>query len=151
MREFVVPVCQSMFHAHPSAQSITYAVAQYWNDEADHAVHSHFSVSTARNPSWREAHDDHEANFEGTYSWDHRPKDRSELDDNSTMITAFASYCEEEGSQEDEVAEAYTPYALVRRVVLPGSKSDIDVSVEIVGRMFRPEWEDSWHDEEDDE
>lgn len=147
MREHVVPACRKMFAAHPSAASITYAVGQYWSDEADDAVHGEFVLSRERDPRWPECCDDGTEEFRGVWAHDFVPFN-SGLDDNSTMITAFASFCIEERSQDDSTAEAHTPYAVIRRA--PGP--EVDVTVEIVGQMHRPEWEDSWRgDDEVDE
>lgn len=147
LREFVVPVCVNIFAAHPTAQSVTLSVGQYWNDEADDAVHDSLAVSRSRDPQWPAVCDEHDEHFEGVYAWEYRPDNTAGLDDNSTMITAFASFCVEESSQEVATAESHTPYAVIRR----GQGAGVDVTVEIVGQMHRPEWEDMWHDGEEED
>ncbi len=140
MREHVVPACVKMFAAHPTANAIVFAVAQYWADEAADAVHDAFVLSTSRDPSWPACCEENDEVFDHPYASEFVGY-ASGLNDNSTMITAFASFCAEESSQEAETAQAYTPYAVVRRV--PGSGSTVEVSVEITGQMHRPEWEDA--------
>jgi hypothetical protein len=52
-------------------------------------------------------------------------------DENWDAIPAFAAFCREGSHQGMSVAEAYTPYAVLRRC-------GDDVSIEIVGQMLRP-------------
>lgn len=61
------------------------------------------------------------------------------LDDNTDMIVAFASYCEEASDQEQPSWRSHTPYCLIRR---PAQGQQPEALV--VGRMHRPEWEDRW-------
>jgi hypothetical protein len=77
---------------------------------------------------WEEAH---QRAFGGRPPW--------VLDDNTDMIVAFASYCEEESDQEQPSWRAHTPYGLIRRPA-EGAEARLDV----VGRMHRPEWENRW-------
>lgn len=59
------------------------------------------------------------------------------LDENSTAITAFASFCIPGCDQEMPPAESQTPYAIGWR----GATADV-VVVDIVGHMHQPQWED---------
>ncbi|HSC88125.1 MAG TPA: hypothetical protein VLC09_12670 [Polyangiaceae bacterium] len=63
----------------------------------------------------------------------------SVLDENSDMIVAFASYCQEVSDQEQPSWRSHTPYGLIRRPI--GEESP---SFEVIGRMHRPQWEDRW-------
>ena len=61
------------------------------------------------------------------------------LDDNTDMIVAFASYCREVSDQEQPSWRSHTPYGLIRRP-LDGELP----TFEVIGQMYRPEWEDRW-------
>jgi len=151
MREHVVPACTAMFAAHPTANAIVFAVAQYWADEANDAVHGQFVVSASRDPAWPSCCIESEEVFGSPYAGDFVGYD-SGLNDNSTMITAFASCCVAESDQEAEVAAAYTPYAVIRRVPgAAGGEGSVGVSVEVIGQLHRPEWEDVWVGDPGDE
>lgn len=160
-----LPIAKHVFAKEPRANSLIFAVAQFWADEADDAVHSEIVISSAVNPTWPECYS-HEHNAfasEGEDSYDalegqwqilsaatdQLPADRRFTDSNGEMIPAFAAFTKEECTQEDDPAEAFLPYAIARR-------SGGDVAIEIVGKMLRPEWEDNWDvgfykDDEEDE
>lgn len=59
--------------------------------------------------------------------------------DNGEVIPAFAAFCREGAHQEMSIAEAYAPYAILRRC-------GDDIAIEIVGQMLRP-WLDGIHPE----
>lgn len=50
VREQIVPVIRRAFEAHPTLQSATLLVAQYWNDEANDAVHCDLFFSELDTP-----------------------------------------------------------------------------------------------------
>jgi hypothetical protein len=50
MREQIVPVIRRAFDAHPTLQTATLLVAQYWNDEANDAVHCDLFFSELDTP-----------------------------------------------------------------------------------------------------
>jgi hypothetical protein len=149
------PAAARIFAALPEVQSVVFAVAQYWNDEAADQVHWRELPSLERDPRWpemltrplyeSEGDDFLAAEFvrrlpptpEG-----HPATDISDLTrplpwlDEDKVITAFASCCTEGCHQEMSVAEAYRPYAIARR---DGNQG---VAIEVVGRVIRPEWED---------
>lgn len=50
IREQIVPVLRSAFEAHPTLQSATLLVAQYWCDEANDAVHCDLVFSELETP-----------------------------------------------------------------------------------------------------
>ena len=62
------------------------------------------------------------------------------LDDNTDMIVAFASYSREVSDQEQPSWRSHTPYGLVRRPLAGESPA-----FEVIGPMYRPQWEDRWH------
>lgn len=51
VREQIVPVIRRAFDAHPTLQSATLLVAQYWNDEANDAVHCDLFFSELDTPN----------------------------------------------------------------------------------------------------
>lgn len=129
-------------------QTVGFFVAQYWNDEADDAVHGDvrygFDVDVdgaSLRDTWY-SDDDH--NADGGADDDARQafnaafRDASpHFNSNDEMITAFAAYATE--SSQDE--PAYTPYCLWHR------NDDGSFRRSVVGVMHRPEWEDqtpSW-------
>jgi hypothetical protein len=61
------------------------------------------------------------------------------LADDSEMIVAFASYCQEASDQEQPSWRSHRPYCLLRR-----PHAGEPLAVERVGTMVRPEWEDCW-------
>ncbi len=130
---------------HPEIRSAMLTVAQYWADEADDAVHATVVFSMRETPfwphrcSWEEDEDDAGGGPTlspadlcsscGDYGW-------PPFDENGDAITAFQSCCREDGSQDSAVAEAYLPYAVVRR------GKDDTLETEIVGGPIR-----AWLDE----
>lgn len=153
----LVPLSKRVFAARRDVQSVVLAVAQYWADEADDAVHLRIIPCVVPDPSWPSCLQNNpyvlvEEYFGNTYEmlsedaddlvgWQAR-EDLPTLDDNTSAITAFASCCGEEGSQEDPMSIAYEPYAVARR-------AQTGVEIEIVGKVQRPEWEDRVVDEDD--
>jgi hypothetical protein len=176
LRWFVAPFARAVFHRVPAVQSIVFAVAQYWNDEASDATHHVLVPTDQRDPTWPEclsyAHNKlvpvelpynfaelseeqqqwareealAQANDGANYSryaienGEHGAAFTfvaslfgagSFLDDNWTFPLAFASFCKPSASQDMDVRDAYTPYAIVRR-------EPRDVSLEIVGVPLNP-------------
>jgi hypothetical protein len=150
MDEYVIPLVRIGFRKYPQLRSATLLVAQYWNDEADDAVHDYFIFSVLDTPDLEAAAKAEEDYLEDTINMPRFGEDpylagdaRDELEkegyrcywhDNGDAIPAFAAFCCEGAHQELSVAEAYTPYAILRR-------SNDDITVEIVGQMLR-----SWLD-----
>lgn len=144
MREYFSPLAKELFARLPEVQCVAYAVAQYWCDEAVDAVHEEFRTFLVRDPlppyeseagdalrmerAFPECADDG-----GIYAFRGRwPR----LLENTTAITAFASFCPEQGTIDDPSTLLSAVYALARR----GAAGDIEI--EVVGAMLRPEWED---------
>lgn len=138
------PMARVAFEARSEINSMILGVAQYWNDEADDAVHCAMHYSRRRTPVWPHecGYGDNAGNEHATdyCRWcggeDRIPghPDQPEWipwDDNGSAIPAFEAYCREDCHQEMSTGEAYIPYAIVRR----------GGGVEIVGRPVRP-----WHD-----
>lgn len=152
--EIVARIAQGVgrvFDKHPELRSALMLVSQYWNDEADDAVHCDFIFSKLATPNLKAAdkawveeedtvnlpeglsHMDLAWTVEG-YDWD----------DNGESIPLFAAFTKEDCDQEMSVMEAGAPYAVFRR-------SSLGVETEVVGEMRRP-WLDgvtpSWEQED---
>lgn len=143
MRERFVPLAKEMFARMPEVQCIAYTIGQYFCDEAEDAVHEEIATFLERDPKWPDAFDQEadEARKERAFAthvegFDEFVDNLPTLDENSSAITAFASHCRELGDQEQPFTESHVVYAWARRAV--GG----EVVVEVVGAMFRPEWED---------
>lgn len=156
---YIRPIARLFFAGCEKAQSLVFAVAQYWDDEADDAVHSTFVGSSEKNPTWPEC-----LNYQhnslliargdsGSYA-NPKPTARNaleralctvtgnsyeHLDDNGTGIIAFAPYTPEGGDQNQSTADNYAPFVIARRPDNP----DDDVSIEIVGHVHKPHFVDS--------
>lgn len=152
MHQRFLPFARRIFDLLPDVHSVVYAVGQYWNDEAADAVHEIMAPSLDRDPKWPEILRPPLYECEG-FAWladdvDARIPTPSGpglfrlgsefpgLDDNGSMITAFAGFCPEGCDQEMPDGESHVPYAIARR----GAGGAVDL--QIVGVLSRPEWED---------
>lgn len=144
MEESIFPYVKKVFKQYPEFKSALMMVAQYWNDEADDAVHNEIIFSELDEPDIKAVDDAREKDKHDEINWASKKssiycfepdiKDKLDIykwDDNYDAIPAFAAYCSEGASQEDSLLEAYLPYALIKRV-------DNDISVKIVGEKIRP-------------
>jgi uncharacterized protein (TIGR02996 family) len=139
IRDILLPIADAVFAARKDVNSVILAVAQYWNDEADDAVHETIHYSRRHTPIWPHecahfAEEPTEPSSADFCRWcgGQMPGHPSNLgwvpwDDNGSAITAFEAYCREGCDQNMSTVEAYLPYAVVRR----GS------GVEIVGKPVR--------------
>ena len=132
------PLAAQLFRQSADIQSVTLAVAQYWDDEAHDAVHTEILPATGRDPGWPIASEvramlaAHLALHGRSYS--------AHYGDNYDLIVAFAAYCRPSCHQEMSIEEAYTPYAIARRA------ADADgIVLEVVGRRQQPGWEDRFY------
>ena len=130
---------QKLFVAKPQLRSAMLSVAQYWNDEADDAVHAFLVASERSTPLWPHIC------AESSWNEDNPESVAGELcrscgsglgyfpyDSNGSSIPVFAPYCNFDGSQEESRADNYTPLAVARR-------TGDGVAVELVGTLHRPE------------
>lgn len=124
--------------------SVLLCVAQYWDDEADDAVHPMLVASRFERPSWPHICPEWD---EGEYPESTREggADQDQAceycgrdvpyvtgwNDNGWAIAAFEPWCREGATQNDEPADAYLPYAVARQVAG-------EVRVEVVGKPVRP-------------
>jgi hypothetical protein len=164
-RDYLVPLARALFELEPRCQSMLVTVGQYWCDEATDAVHCHQIACLDRDPEWPAAAQARpgalgDPDPELFTQHDGEPWDlqmvqdvllekasekafgkrwASTLDDNTDMIVAFASYCKEVSDQEQPDWVSHVPYAVVRRPEAGG-----EPKLEVIGQMYRPQWEDRW-------
>jgi hypothetical protein len=142
----IVPLIRAGFDKYPQLQSAMLLVAQYWDDEADDAVHYDLIFSVLPTPVTNvelgdtdDYVDDNPVNLPGLpSSYEIYSPACSQIkyneyywQDNENAVATFAAYCKEGGSQDMDYSEAYTPYAVFRR-------QEGDIEIEIVGTMLRP-------------
>jgi hypothetical protein len=127
------------FAREPKWNSVLMCVAQYWNDEANDAVHCELIASTRLTPTWAFDIDDDD---EGRTPTNAAPIEDARIstwnleesvgnfpiDNNSTAVRPFQALCREGSSQESNYADAYLPAYVFRR----------DGSVHFVGEIVRP-------------
>jgi len=154
IRNEVVPMIKSVFEKFPRIKAVVFLTAQYWDDEADDAVHPLFLLCKNENPDldlWFEHPYDNsdflfmdetvDKNLEemfDVFRW-HGPGGWQE---NYDSIPLFAAFCKEGAWQDEDYADSYLPYAIFRRGL------NNSVTTEVVGKMIRPwldgvmpEWE----------
>jgi hypothetical protein len=136
IQQWVLPAIRAQFVTRPELQSATMLVAQFWNDEADDAVHCSVVYSILATPDVAAA-----AKAEDDDSDDavNLPKGVAQYDldsvrhwdSNNEAIPRFAAFTKEDCDQEMTMGESYVPYAIFRR-------RGGDVAIETVGTMLRP-------------
>lgn len=129
-----------MFKAYPALRCIGFYVAQYYDDEANDAVHYQFVFSVLPVPDMLAAdlantgdgldHVNH-AGIDDKEALATQHFSDSEWESNAGAIAAFAAYCKEGGDQQGRFSDVYTPYAYFRR-------GPSGLSIEIVGVPLRP-------------
>ncbi|MBJ6764444.1 hypothetical protein JGU66_27045 [Myxococcaceae bacterium JPH2] len=134
----VEPLVLDHFQKHPRLRSATLLVAQYWNDEADDAVHHRLLFSERETPDTEAAFRDEEN--DGTNFATPPGEERWEAEaqrhvfcwpDNHEAIPLFAPFTREDCEQDMKPHESFTPYAIFRR-------TDTGLAIELVGQMLRP-------------
>lgn len=146
----VVPTVKANFSTYPQLKSATLFVAQYWNDEANDAVHCRMVYSVLHTPDLEAA-----TKAQGEYALDivnlpelsdedgelrnqifYPPsKDGEKVYcwlENGDAIPAFAAFCEEDCHQDMIGIEAYSPYAIFRCL------NNDDIEIEVIGVQVRP-------------
>lgn len=138
-RKLIVQICdgiQGVFDEHPQIRSADLYIAQYWNDNASDEVHARLVYSVHEHPMLPDDLRDFWFHSSDTINLPDRleHKDLFQIDDYwesmRTAVTAFACYCEEDGSQHRDGLDGYSCYARFTR-------SD-GVATEIVGIKHRP-------------
>lgn len=138
LKEHVEPKVRKYFQRYPTLRSATLLVAQFWNDEADDAVHDRLIFSELETPDLRAASD-----FD---DWDivNLPDAPDEdflravqfqyieqWHSNNDAIPLFAAFTREGCDQGMDLDKSFTPYAHFRR-------SGAELLTEVVGVMLRP-------------
>src|SRR5688572_28632414 len=120
--------------ARPNVRSAILTFAQYWNDNADDEVHVRAFASEQRAPDWPHRCPDGEPieapskTFCRYCSGDAIPYLKWGYGE---LVPAFEAYCHERGTQGNDDADNYRPFALARR---DGDR----IEVEMIGRLVRP-------------
>jgi hypothetical protein len=142
----IVPKIKVVFDKYPQLRSAMLLVAQYWDDEADDAVHYEIVFSVLPTPALgiklveNDDYDEYDpVNLPGLPSLYrisseayHKVEDEEYAwRDNGNAVATFAAYCKEGCHQEMDYLEAYTPYAVFRW-------KEADIEIEVVGTMLRP-------------
>ena len=142
-----VPYVEAIFKEEPTFNSAYMLVAQYWNDEADDAVHDRFLFSKLEKPDLEAAFksieferddDSDQVNLDGRSHEDieceyYKLADSASWwDENDSAIPLFAAFCKEDCHQEMECGEAYTPIVLFQR------NEDNSVKWTFIGEKLRP-------------
>jgi hypothetical protein len=151
IRDEIERQVKAAFKKYDRLQSAMFAIAQFWADEANDAVHYELIFSILETPVFPNGIEDdyYESDLvnlpelpssQGILAFVENPY----WDDNGEAIPAFAAFCKEDSHQEMDGLEAFTPYAVFRR------KGE-NIEMEIVGEMLRP-WLDGvkpedWEDE----
>ncbi len=112
LQDELEPWLDKHFKDHPEHQSVLAAVAQYWADEADDAVHLTLLASKSAVPDFFSSEWDEGAKGDTVgVGWSNRPS----WDDNGLSIRSFQGLCGEGGSQELPSSDQAEPFLLAQR------------------------------------
>lgn len=143
LEEKIIPVLKkTYFDKHPEIKSAMLCVAQYWDDEADDAVHASFIISELDEPDFDGARSDYDEDAaehptdtnlptlkvlkEKDLSVDYSiarfygmdfPTDQDRWgtwEDNGEAITLWSAWAEE-GDQNSDFHDNYSPAVLIKR------------------------------------
>lgn len=139
LRQVLVEECEDVaqrtFKEHRALNSIALLVAQYWDDEADDAVHGRFLCSELETPDVEAALRAYDDDYDDTdyvnlpsFTRAGRPEIYPKWNANGAGIPAFAAYCTEGGDQCSPARDNYSLYAIFYR----------DGRVKTVGTKVRP-------------
>lgn len=144
LTEIVLPAVQQHFDRTPDMQSAMFLVAQFYNDNAEDAVHDHLLFSQLISPdlqafyqAWQDFVPDQvnggiSTNPEGPESLEfHLSGAGFYWDSNGLAIPAFAAYCREGANQNMDYEDTCNPYAIFR-------KTADGIAVEVIGECLRP-------------
>lgn len=139
-------VAVELFRQKPELRSVMFAVAQYWNDQADDEVHDFLVASPREVPVWPHFCDDGYTGLGEPTPGELCHDCSYPLGYVSVGVRAFERFCHEYGSQDRHSGGNYLPYAIARR----GGGGDGDVRIDVVGKLVRPA-QDMISDEPDTE
>lgn len=121
--------------AQPETRSLLFALAQFWNDQADDEMHELVIASPRDVPAWP-----HYCEMYGDTPGLVTPGDRcagcSDVDGIAVSPDVFARFCHEYGSQDRDDGENFTPFAIARR---RGEGAAADFEIEVIGKLWRPD------------
>ncbi len=136
----LVPVLENRFQRFPQLHSAALFVGQFWNDEAEDAVHLDWIFSVLGTPDWGSAFEDRDYPEDPVNlpdlppHWDlawEKAGASFPYDDNGLAIPLFASFCKEGANQGMDFKDAYSLFAIFR-------KTESGIEIEYCGEMFRP-------------
>jgi uncharacterized protein (TIGR02996 family) len=135
--EHLRTLARRAFEKRPETRSLLFAVAQYWNDQADDEVHD-FLVSSPRDvPAWPHFCEMYDEDGGLATPGEHCNQSCDlELGGIGVWPETWARFCHESGSQDRNDGENFTPYAIARR---RGDGDQLDFEVEVIGKLWRPE------------
>ena len=136
----ITPFIEDNFSKFPWIQAATLFVAQYWNDEAEDAVHYEVLWSQLTEPPFNRGTfppdfnvwDPDPTNLPTGMHSSHQHGYVAQWDSNGIAIPLFAAYCKEDCHQEMDFAECYSPLIEFTRA------SDGSIERKFVGSKIRP-------------
>lgn len=148
----IQPFVKQVFEKIPECNSVLFFVAQYWDDESVDVVHYKIILSTelVLNMSLFESNmgnidtDNHNLKnskyceyyyyvYGDNKVLEYLNSLYQDWDSNGQCISAFASYCQDGGSQNFEnILYSYSLYSIFKRT------QDNNSEMEVVGKMHRP-------------
>lgn len=152
IKDIIIPEIKGTLKKNKVINSAIFMVAQYWNDEAGDAVHYQIIYSELDEPnliaaSRFEKKDKHDKvnlpniinEYNDYYCSLDSEKNNLILDertfkywpDNNDAIPAFACFCKEYCHQGMRTLEAYSPYALFKKINYD------EISIKIIGKKVR--------------
>lgn len=140
IEKMLIPVLENRFQRFPQLLSAALFVGQFWNDEADDAVHPDWIFSVLGTPDWGSAFEDRDYPEDPINLPDLPPHcDLAweiggvsfPFDDNGLAIPLFASFCREGANQGMDFQDAFSLFAIFR-------KTEAGIEVEYRGEMLRP-------------
>lgn len=115
------PIVEEIFKRRSEVKELQLCFAQYWDDEANDAVHDLYVVSDKTDLGWKQLFDPkHNQLADDDHYLMMNDIERSLFGerlyfDNDRFITAFACYTHDNGSQHNDAVENYSPYLIARR------------------------------------
>lgn len=138
----LIPVLESRFQIFPELKSAAMLVAQYWQDEANDAVHLRWIFSVLETPDISSVCSNDEVFFEedptnlpnlpSHYNLNHTPPlPRFPSNENDFAISLFAAFCKETTGLDPTKFENHEVFAIFR-------KAGDHLEVDYCGEMIRP-------------
>lgn len=149
VEEWFLPVARLLLKEYPTIHCVVVSLAQYWNDEANDAVHVSFIPSSVPFEFWEELFSsknkfysedsenfslpksDGSTGYVSFYSLSRRAIGfNPQLSNDETFISIFERYCKEGCGQDMRTQESYQPYLIV-------SRNGDDIKVRDLGDLVR--------------